>query len=140
VALVDDVSRIAAVAASYVWPGEQVGAVLAVELDPGDRLYLCAFTGADEQESWILLDESGSPVTDRKRVRDAASIAALCEVAEESAGAPPPEEPRVASLSYLDSLGTASENGNFAAAVQGALPAVDELAKDVEGNYKIELT
>jgi hypothetical protein len=139
VALVDDVSRIAAVAASYAWPGEQVGAVLAIELDADDRLYLCAFTGVDEQESWILLDDSGSPVTDRKRVRDAASIAALCEVAEESVGAPPPEEPRVASLSYLDSLGAASENGEFAAAVQGALPVVDELAKDVEGNYKIEL-
>jgi hypothetical protein len=137
---VEDVSRIAAVAASYAWPGEQVGAVLAIELDAGDRLYLCAFTGVDEQESWILLDDSGSPVTDRKRVRDAASIAALCEVAEESVGAPPPEDPRVASLSYLDSLGAASENGDFAAAVQGALPVVDELAKDVEGNYKIELS
>jgi hypothetical protein len=140
VALVDDVSRIAAAAASYVWPGEQVGAVLAVELDAGDRLYLCAFTGADERQSWILLDDSASPVTDRKRVRDAASIAAICEVAEESAGVPPTEEPRVASLSYLDSLGDASQNGKFAAAVQGALPAVDELAKDVEGNYKIELS
>jgi hypothetical protein len=139
VALVEEVSRIAAVAASYAWPGEQVGAVLAIELDAGERLYLCAFTGADEQESWILLDDSGSPVTDRKRVRDAASIAALCEVAEETAGVPPPEEPRVASLSYLDSLGSASENGDFAAAVQGALPVVDELAKDVEGNYKIDL-
>jgi hypothetical protein len=140
VALVNDVSRIAAAAASFAWPGEQVGAVLPVELDAGVRVYLCAFTGADERESWVLLDDSGSPVRDRKRVRDAASIAALCEVAEESAGVPPPEEPRVASLSYLDSLGAASENGNFAAAVQGALPAVDELAKDVEGNYKIELS
>ena len=139
-ALVDDVSRIAAAAASYAWPGEQVGAVLAIELDAGDRLYLCAFTGMDERESWILLDDSGSPVTDRNRVRNAASIAALCEVAEESVGAPPPEEPRVASLSYLDSLGATSENGDFAAAVQGALPVVDELAKDVEGNYKIELS
>jgi hypothetical protein len=135
----DDVSRIAAAAASYAWPGEQVGAVLAVELDAGDRLYLCAFTGADPQQSWLALDDGGSPIRDRKRVRDAASIAALCEVAEESADVPPPEEPRIASLSYLDSLG-AARNGTFAAAVQGALPAVDELAKDVEGNYKIELT
>jgi len=135
----DDVSRIAAAAASYAWPGEQVGAVLAVELDAGDRLYLCAFTGADPQQSWLALDDGASPISDRKRVRDAASIAALCEVAEESADVPPPEEPRIASLSYLDSLGGA-HNGTFAAAVQGALPAVDELAKDVEGNYKIELT
>ena len=138
-ALVDDVSRIAAAAASYAWPGEQVGAVLPVELDAGDRLYLCAFTGADPQQSWLALDDGGSPIADRKRVRDVASIAALCEVAEESADVQPPEEPRLASLSYLDSLGPASHNGDFAAAVQGALPAVDELVKDVEGNYKIEL-
>jgi hypothetical protein len=136
----DDVSRTAAAAASYAWPGEQVGAVLAVELDVGDRIYLCAFAGADAQHSWLVLDDSGSPITDRKRVRDTASIAALCEVAEESADPPPPEGPRVASLSYLDSLGAASQDGDFAAAVQAALPAVDELAKDVEGNYKIELS
>ena len=139
-ALVDDVSRIAAVAAGYAWPGEQVGAVLAVELEAGERLYLCAFTGADAQHGWLVLDDGGSPISDRKRVRDSASIAALCEVAEESADVPPSEEPRVASLSYLDSLGAASQNGNFAATMQGALPAVDELAKDVEGNYKIELS
>jgi hypothetical protein len=78
-------------------------------------------------------------VTSRTRVRDAASIAALCEVAEESAELPPAAEPRVASLAYLDSLGAESRNGGFAAALQGALPAVDELAKDVEGNYKLEL-
>ena len=49
-------------------------------------------------------------------------------------------EPRVASLSYLDSLGTTAGNGDLAGAIQAGLPAVDELATDVEENYKLELT
>ena len=126
-------------AAAYAAPGEDVGALLPLELDRGGRLYLCAFTDGSPQQSWLLLDDGGSPLSDRKLVRDAASIAALVEVAEENADVPPSEQPRVASLAYLDSLGATSANGDFAAALHGALPVVDELAKDVEGNYKLEL-
>jgi hypothetical protein len=140
VALTEDVGRIAAAAAAYALPGEEVAAVLPVEPTVGERLYLCAFGDAEGVQSWLALDDDGVPVTSRKRVRDAASIAALCEVAEETATTPPLEEPRVASISYLDSVGATAENGNLAAAIQGALPAVDELAKDIEGNYKLELT
>jgi hypothetical protein len=138
--LSDDVSRIAAAAAPYAGAGEEIAAVLTVEPHPGERLYLCAFTDQDGTQTWLAVDEAGAPVTSRSRVRDAASIAALCEVAEESAELPPAAEPRVASLAYLDSLGGESRNGEFAAALQGAVPAVDELAKDVEGNYKLELS
>jgi len=139
VALSDDASRIAAAAAVYARPGEEVAAVLAVESLPGERLYLCAFAGDDGAQTWLALDEDGSPVTSRNRIRDAASIAALCEVAEESADVAPEAEPRVASLAYLDSVGVQARNGDLAAALQGALPAVDELAKDIETNYKVEL-
>jgi len=135
----EDVNRIAAAAAAYAAPDEEVGAVLAVEPAPGERLYLCAFTNRDGMQSWLALDDEASPVTDRKRIRDAASIAAISEVAEEIASLPEPDVPRVASLAYLDSLGSTAGNGNFAAAVQGAVPAVDELVKDVESNYKLEL-
>jgi hypothetical protein len=72
-------------------------------------------------------------------VRDAASIAALVEVAEESIDMPPADEPRLASLAYLDSLGAQPADGNLAGALQGAVPVVDELAKDIEGNYRLEL-
>jgi hypothetical protein len=58
-------------------------------------------------------------------------------------------EPRIASGAYLDALGSASrrleqalgESGAspFAAAMQASLGAVEELAADVEGNYKIPL-
>ena len=60
-------------------------AVLAAEASPGDRLYLCAFEEADGGRTWLVLDEAGEPVTDRVRVREAVSILALCELAEETA-------------------------------------------------------
>jgi hypothetical protein len=140
VALSDDVGRIGAAAAAYAGPGESVAAVLAVEPDAGERVYLCAFREAEGAQSWLALDDEGSPVTSRKRVRDAASIAALCEIAEEVAEVTVEAELRVASPSYLDSVGANARNGDFAAQVQGALPAVDELARDIEATYKLELS
>ena len=47
-------------------------------------MYLCAFDGGGGR-SWLALDGAGAPVTSRRAVRDAASIAALCELAEEVA-------------------------------------------------------
>jgi hypothetical protein len=70
-----------------------------------------------------------------------AAAAALAEALQ--------SEPRVASSAYLDALGSASrrleqalgESGTspFAAAMQAALGSVEELASDVEGNYKLPL-
>jgi hypothetical protein len=113
-------------------------------------------------------------------LHDAASLAALCEVAEETAGGgdlqalratlgelrerEAPEgieeaeaaaaaleetvqpEPRLATTAYLDALGVASRRlekalgedsaSPFAAALQQAMPAVEELASEVERRYK----
>jgi hypothetical protein len=138
VALSDDVSRIAEAAARFAAPGETLGAVIAVEPSSGERVYLCAFSGEDGSHSWLALDDAGTPVRNRTRIRDAASIAALVEVAEESTAAPMVAEPRLASPSYLDSLG-AGAAGDVAGALQGALPAIDELTRDLELNYKLEL-
>jgi hypothetical protein len=138
VALSDDVSRIAEAAARFAAPGETLGAVIAVEPSSGERVYLCAFSGEDGSHSWLALDDAGAPVRNRTRIRDAASIAALVEVAEESTAAPMVAEPRLASPSYLDSLG-AGAAGDVAGALQGALPAIDELTRDLELNYKLEL-
>jgi hypothetical protein len=139
VALADDLERIAHVAAVRARPDEEVAAVLAVEPAPGQRVYLCAFGGSDGSQSWLVLDDDGSPVTDRKLVRDTASIAALSEVVEESLSGEEVAEPRVASLDQLDSIGSAG-NGQVAAAIQSAVPAVEELTRDVETHYKLELT
>jgi hypothetical protein len=140
VALADDVDRIAAAAAKHTAPGERVAAVLATEPMPGERVYLAAFEGEEGTESWLALDDEGAPVTDRKLVHDAAAIAALCEIAEESRDVAAAEELRLASPSYLDGLGVKNQNGDVVGALQGALPAVEELTRDVEGNYKFELT
>lgn len=135
--LAEDVDRIAAAAAALAGSREQLVAVLPVEPADGERLYLCAFEGPDDTKTWIALDERGSPVTDRKRVRDAASIAALVEIAEETAAMTLEEEPRLASPAYLDSIGA---TGEVVGALQGALPAVEELTRDVELHYRLELS
>ena len=83
-ALAEDLERIAAAAQERAAPGEGLSGILAAEPTPGTRVYLCAFE-ADGGRAWLALDADGEPVTDRRLVRDAASIAALCEVAEETA-------------------------------------------------------
>jgi hypothetical protein len=181
-AVADDVARIAEVAAGFAAPGEELTGVLVVET-LGRRVYLCAFASA-EGRTWLALDADGRPLTERRLVREAASLSGMVEVAEESAGGgdlpelrarlaelretDAPEgieeaeaaaaslaemlepEPRVASGHYLDAIGSAArrleqalgESGGspFAAAMQAALGSVEELADDVEGNYKLPLT
>jgi hypothetical protein len=132
VALSEDVSRIAGAAAQHREPGQHVAAVLAVETAAGERVYLAAFADGGDSREWLALDHAGAPVTSRERVREAASIAALVEVAEEAVDRVA-EGPRVASLAYLDSIG-----GD--ASIAGALPAIEELTHDVESNYKLELS
>jgi hypothetical protein len=132
VALSEDVSRIAAVAATHAAPGETIAAVLAVESAARERLYLAAFADADGHQEWLAFADDGTPVRSRERVREAASIAALVEVAEEAAEQVA-DGPRLASLPYLDSIGGDSS-------IVAALPAVEELTRDVEQNYKLELS
>ena len=126
--LSDDVQRIAHLAAAHAATGQQVSAVLPVESARGERVYLCAFTSPDE---WLALGEDGTPIANRERVREAASIAALVELAEDAVQRTG-DEPRVASLQYLDSLGVDSS-------IVGAVPALEELMHDIESSYKLEL-
>jgi hypothetical protein len=83
-AVAEDVARIAAAAAAFAASGEEVGGVLVAET-LGRRVYLCAFESA-EGRTWLALDDDAQPVSERRLVREAASLSALCEVAEESAG------------------------------------------------------
>lgn len=84
--LADELARIAAAAAGHGDDGDTVAAVLAAEPQPGARVYLCAFHSADGHRTWLALDGAGEPVRSRPSVRAAASIAGLCELAEETAG------------------------------------------------------
>src|SRR5262249_53531708 len=82
--VVEDVGRIASAAAAFAGPGEELAGVLVAET-LGRRVYLCAFE-SPEGRAWLALDADAEPLADGRLVREAASLAALCEVAEESAG------------------------------------------------------
>jgi hypothetical protein len=79
-----DVDRIASAAAGFAAPGEELAGVLVAET-LGRRVYLCAFE-SPTGTAWLALDDGAKPLTETRLVREAASLAALCEVAEESAG------------------------------------------------------
>ena len=79
-----EIAAARAVAAEYVGPGEDLVGVIPAE-PAGVRVYVCGYA-QDGDERWLALDSEGAPVSDRALVRDAVSIAALCELAEESAG------------------------------------------------------
>jgi len=178
-ALSDELEPVLDAATALASSGERLTGVLAAEPIAFGRVYLCAFE-SDSGHTWLALDANAVPVTSREAVREAAQLAALCEVAEEAAGGgnlpelrerlrelregEAPEgieeaeaaaralaetlqpEPRLASTDYLDRLGSAARRleqalgddagSPFAAAMQQALPAVEELAADVERTYK----
>ena len=83
--LSDDLERAAAAAEAFAAPGEHVTGIVAAEPAGAGRIYLCAYESADGH-AWLALDDDGRPVGDRRLVHEAASLAALCEVAEETAG------------------------------------------------------
>ena len=138
-ALADDLARIAQAAQAR---GRLTG-VLPVELVDGSRVFLCAYESGD----WLALRDDEQPVASREQVHTAASLSALCEVAEEIVGDPsaiaPP--PRLASNAYLDSLGDAARRAEraagihgpspFGAAVENAFPAVEALAAQVVARH-----
>ena len=180
--LAADLERIAVSAAAHA-DGDALAAVLAAEPAAGVRRYVCAFERADGVRAWLVLDRDGRSVTNRRDVRDAVSIAALCEIAAESAfpgdldelraqlvalrltespaGIDEAEEaalalqhalgvpPQLATPSRLDAIGAATRRlelaldpaapSPFAAAMQAAQAAVEELLRDVEAVYHVEL-
>jgi hypothetical protein len=137
VALADDLERIAASAADFADPNERISGIVAAAPQAGVVVYLCAYARPDGHR-WLAFDESATPVGDRRLVHDAASLAALCEAVEDLAGVDPPL-PRLATHAYLDALGEGI-GASLAGAVQNLLPAVEELAAQVETQYKVPLT
>ena len=136
-ALEQDLRRIAERAAVYAEEGEDVAGIVPAEPASGFRLYVCAY-GSENATGWLVLDATGVPVADRELVRDAVSIAALCEVAEEAAGVEA-DSARVASPALLDELG-ADAGPDVAEAIKGAADTVEELVRDVERGYKRPLS
>ena len=84
--LTDDLRRVADAAIRYADAGEDLTGIVAAEPETCRRIYLCSY-GVNSDRCWLALDDEGRVVERRSLVRDAASIAALCELAEEAAAA-----------------------------------------------------
>jgi hypothetical protein len=85
VTLEEELSAVGEAARGAARDGEALVAVIPTEPGTGARVYLCAYEWGEER-SWLALDAGLRPVADRMLVRDAVAIAAMCELAEESAG------------------------------------------------------
>jgi hypothetical protein len=127
-ALSDDLRRTADVAVAYAGPDEELSAVIPTEGAGGERVYLCAFT-AGEAKTWLALDAGGSPVRDRRVLRDAVSIAAMCELAEETAGGGNLPELRARLASMRESEAPAG--------IEEAEEAAAELEQAVGGDVRV---
>ena len=83
--LEEELSAAGEAAGGHAGDGEELVAIIPTEPGTGARVYLCAYERGEER-SWLALDARLTPIADRILVRDAVSIAAMCELAEESAG------------------------------------------------------
>jgi hypothetical protein len=84
--LEDELGRARELAAAQVGDHAGVSGILATEAEPGMRVYVCAIDLADGTRGWLGVRGDGAAVTSRAELRAAVSIAALCEVAVDSAG------------------------------------------------------
>jgi hypothetical protein len=85
-ALADELERIAELAAGHARPGDAVSAVIPTEPEPGRRVHLVAFDDADGYRSWLAIDDAGAAITLRRDLREAITVAVLCEIASDAAG------------------------------------------------------
>jgi hypothetical protein len=129
VSLEEELSAAGEAAAAHAGEGEKVVAVIPAEPGSGARVYLCAYERKGER-SWLAFDAAGSPVADRALLRDAVAIAAMVELAEESAGGGDLGElrARLVELRLTDSPEGIEEAEIAAAELQAAIRPAPRLA------------
>jgi hypothetical protein len=121
----------AAAAAGARAGGDRVAAVMPARPGADGVVYLVAYQ-RDGDLSYLALDERLEPITDRRLVRDAVTMLALAEHAEEASGATSAEllEQRFGeALAALRSAGLAAES----AATSAVLTALRALAEAAAG-------
>jgi len=130
VALAQDLRRIAEAAVRFADPGEEVVGIVPAEPSLEARTYLCAYRSEDGETSWLVLDEEGKPVEDRVRIREVVSIAALVELAEETAGGGDLEELRsqLVALRLTENPAGIDEAEEAALALEEAIGAAPRVA------------
>jgi hypothetical protein len=84
--LSDELERVAEAVRAFTGPGEGLVGIVPTEPTGGERVYVCSFVAPGGARSWLAVDGAGQAIADRRLIRGAVSIAALCELAEESAG------------------------------------------------------
>jgi hypothetical protein len=129
VTLEEELAAARAAAEGHIEDGEEIIGVVPAEPGDGERVYLCAYRFGEE-ERWLAFDPAGSTVTDRGLVRRAVSIAALCELAEESAGGGDLDElqTRLAELRLTENPEGIEEAQSAAADLQAAILPPPRLA------------
>jgi hypothetical protein len=120
----EELGGIADTAVTLADPDERLVGVLAAEL--------CAFDG-EAGRSWLALDADGRPVDSRARVREAVSIAALCELAGDAAGGGELDELRsqLLTLRLTEAPPGIDEAEEAALALQHAIGAAPRVASPV---------
>jgi hypothetical protein len=88
--LEEELETAVAAAGRHARPGEEPVAVMAAE-PAGARVFVVALA-AGEELGYLAVDGAGAPVADRRLVKDAVSLAALAERAEEVSGATAADE------------------------------------------------
>jgi hypothetical protein len=128
-ALAEELERIAEAALGHAAAAEEVAAVIPAEPAADARVYLCAFSAGDGR-TWLAFDARARPVTDRALLRDAVSIAALCELAEESAGGGKLDDLRVQldEVARVEGAGVTAEAAAALASLEATLEPAPRLA------------
>jgi hypothetical protein len=139
-ALDTELRRVAEAAVVFCGEGEELAGIVPAQPSLGGRVYVCAYRAGNDSTSWLVLDSLGAPVEDRTLVRDAVSIAGMCELADEAAGLETADEPRVATPAHLDELGAAADPARLAEVMTQAISVVEELVRDVQRGYKRPLS
>lgn len=129
----DELEQIAEQAREHAEDEEVLVVVIPAEPADGTRVYLCAFSSAEDSRTWLALDRSGATIADRALVHEAVTVAALCELAEESAAGGDLDgfEARLAELAQAEGADLVADAQNALAELRAVLVPPPRIASPV---------